>query len=113
MAEFEKWRNPTSPNFVITRKDRPAGSAGGEEEVNSLSLSRSLSIYLYTYLAIYLSQVPLVTDIFINYFFICCNTTSVVLEGHIPIIVTQLTLKSILVVCNRYNYIRNNPPFHA
>jgi len=34
MAEFEKWKNPSTPNFVIERKDRPAAASeeGGEHE---------------------------------------------------------------------------------
>lgn len=33
MAEFEKWKNPQSPNFVIQKKDRPIVQA--EEEVDN------------------------------------------------------------------------------
>lgn len=32
MAEFEKWKNPPTPNFVITKKDVKAGTKEVEEE---------------------------------------------------------------------------------
>jgi len=44
-AEFEKWKNPPKPNFVISKRSGSAGDAGDEEEVNdSIRLP-----YLYYY----------------------------------------------------------------
>jgi len=53
-AEFEKWKNPPKPNFVISKR---SGSADDEQEV----CIRTLKIVC----------APLLFKLFINYFTLC------------------------------------------
>ena len=36
MAEFEKWKNPSKPNFIITKKDHTGGGPEPDDDAVSL-----------------------------------------------------------------------------